>query len=388
MKRLTELLKWINANWAVLGLGISLLGILIARLLFDVSIFQPFDEIAAKQGEYREQEKQKKHQKIMVDRHLTLGSYFLSNSRYNAAKAEFNQVLKLDKMNPAAQMGLFKTGVFEAFMEKEFIPEVVERQIHFILEENPDDPHARVMYGNLYAQLKEYDKAKEQYELALKSVDNPVDESDGKPVDKPASAYFGLGILYEKEDNLDRAIEMYEKAVTHSKWNERYLNNLASVYGKKGDYTNAIEHYELVLTLDYEYLLPYCEVALAYRLTNNLEMAGAYQFRLVSYLYDENFSGLDKNKGVWFFKTDSKTVVSLYSLAEKRCYALYSLSMTLFLLRKDRECEAEQYARQAHDIETNQKASILDLVRWDLQSFEQKHPAYRERAGEYRRMYL
>lgn len=373
INRVSRIFKWITDNWAAVGLCLSVLGILTAWLFYGVSIFQPFEEIAARQAEYRDKLKQKEFQQAMVERHLKLGKTFLDNSRYKAAKAEFENVLKLDKMNPDAQMGLFKTGLYEAMLG-EYIPEVVERQIHFILQEKPKDPHALVLKGNLYAQLEDIDTAEEQYKKAI--------ESDKET----ASAWFGLGIIYQKQDKADEALRMYKEAVKLSKWNERYLNNLASIYCKKEDYANAVENYELVLTLDYEYLLPYCEVALAYRLMGNLERAGDYQSRLVSYLYDETFSGLDKNKGVWFFETDSKTVVSLYSLAEKRCYALYSLSMTLFLLGNDRE--AEQHARQGHDIETDQKASILNLVRWDLQRFEQKHPEYRERAKEYRRMYL
>jgi tetratricopeptide (TPR) repeat protein len=373
INRVSRIFKWITDNWAAVGLCLSVLGILTAWLFYGVSIFQPFEEIAARQAEYRDKLKQKEFQQAMVERHLKLGKTFLDNSRYKAAKAEFENVLKLDKMNPDAQMGLFKTGLYEAMLG-EYIPEVVERQIHFILQEKPKDPHALVLKGNLYAQLEDIDTAEEQYKKAI--------ESDKET----ASAWFGLGIIYQKQDKADEALRMYKEAVKLSKWNERYLNNLASIYCKKEDYANAVENYELVLTLDYEYLLPYCEVALAYRLMGNLERAGDYQSRLVSYLYDENFSGLDKNKGVWFFETDSKTVVSLYSLAEKRCYALYSLSMTLFLLGNNRE--AEQHARQGHDIETDQKASILNLVRWDLQRFEQKHPEDRERANEYRQMFL
>ena len=361
MKRLNELLKWINANWAVLGLGISLLGILIARLLFDVSIFQPFEEIAAKQAEYREKKKLKKHQKLMVDRHLKLGSYFLSNSRYNAAEAEFDKVLKIDKMNPAAQMGLFKTGVYKAFAEKEFIPEVVERQIHFILEEDPNDPHAHVIYGNLYAQLEDFDNARKQYELALKSVD------------KPASAYFGLGILYEKDNSLDKAIEMYQEAVKHSKWNERYLNNLASVYRKKGEYEEAIKKYEQVLRLDYEYLLPYMEISLVYRLSGDLKRAVVYQKRLVTLLNDSTLTGLQKNKEVWFFEAQGQQV-KLYSVDEKKKYLFYSLCGTLYILGRDKDVKS--YAKMAEAIQVGKNASIKRLVAQDLKLIAKENRDY------------
>jgi tetratricopeptide (TPR) repeat protein len=378
-KRLSELLKWINANWVVLGLVFSLIGILTARLIYGVAIFQPFEEIAAKQAEYREQREQKQSQKMMVARHLKLGNYFLSNSRYKAAKEEFNQVLKLDKMNPVAQMGLFKTGVFEVFMEKEFIPEVVERQIHFILEEKSDDPHARVMYGNLYAQLEEYDKAKEQYELALKSVD--------KPDDKPASAYFGLGIIYEneKENNLDKALEMYEKAVALSKWNERYLNNLASVYSKKGDYENAIKNYEQILRLDFEYLLPYLEISLVHRLSGNLEMAALYQKKLATLLGDSALADLDKNKDVWVFEAQGRPA-ELYSTEEKKAFVLYNLSATLFIL--GRYTDAKGYAKRAGTIQVDQSASIKRLVAWDLERFANKHTEYMTSVKKFIETYL
>ena len=371
-EKISKTFKWVSEVWPALAFIISIIGIITAWLVYDVSLLHPLKKIAAEQREYNGKSEQKKLLKEMAGRHLALGKSFLDNSRYMAARGEFESVLKLDKLNPEAQMGLFKTAVYKA-MQNEFIPEVIERRINFILKETPDDPHALVFLGNLYAQLENIDKAEEQYELAIKS-DN-----------KTASAYFGLGIIYEKQNEIDKALEKYKDAVKLSKWNERYLNNLASVYSRKGDYENAIKNYELILTLDYEYLLPYLEISIAFLQMGNLEKAYAYQDKLAGLLEDEYFYDNDKNKGVWFFNAEDETV-ELFSIEEKRLYTLYSLSMTLFLLG-DKD-HANEIAGKAQSIKTDQDASIRKIVSLDLQRFVDKHQAYKEQVENYRTTYL
>lgn len=370
--RLSRVLQWVNTHWPLLAVGVTLLSVFVAWWQYDVALLQPLEEIAAKQAEYRTKVQQRDFQKRMVERHLQLGNEFLGNSRYKAATAEFNKALKLDKQNPEAQMGLFKTGVYDA-MQTDFIPEVIERQIEFILQEAPEDPYARVLKGNLYAQLEDFNSAKKEYERALAVKI------------KPASAYFNLGLIYEKENRLDEALAMYKQAVKDSKWNERYLTNLASLYRQKKQYAEAIKHYELVLTLDYQYLLPYLEIALAYRLAGEVKMAQQYQKKLVAHLEDPAFAKHKKNQGVWFFKAGD-THVSLFSLEDKTCYAHYSLSLSSHILRDS--ANTERYAQKAKAVKSDEHDAIVCLLCEDTQQFAKTSPAYEEQMGQYRKRYL
>ncbi len=357
---ITRKSKWISDNWPLL----AICGILIAWIVHDVSIFQPFEEMAARQAEYRGKKEKREDQMEMVERHLVLGNTFLDNSRFEAAKEQFNSVEKLDEMNPNAQMGLFKTGVYEA-MQKNYIPEVVDRRIKFILAENAKDPHGLVLMGNLYEQIGRIDEAMAQYEEALKfdPESSPFFEA------KPSSAYFALGLLYRRQGKNDKALEMGKNAVALSPFNERYLTNLACVYREKGDYKDAIEMLEKVLNLDNEYLLPYFEIALAYWMKGELDWAVTYQDRLAAMLKEEKYTDLSKNNDVWVFKAGGE-VVELFSIKEKRCYALYSLAATYhFLGMAD---ESREYGGQARAMGVED--GIPTLVREDVARFVKKHP--------------
>ncbi|MEW6620890.1 MAG: tetratricopeptide repeat protein [bacterium] len=371
LQKTSKTINWINTHLPVLCVSLSIIAMLIAGVIYKVSIFHPLKRIAVEQAEYDEKLAKLKNQKEMVKRHLKLGKSFLDNSRYKAAKREFNNVLNLDKMNPEAQMGIFKTEVYEYMRGEDYIPEVVERQIEFILEEDREDPHALVLMGDLYASLDNMAMAEGYYKKALKSAT------------ETASAYFGLGIIYQKQNKTEDALKMYKQAVRLSKWNEHYLDNLAYLYLKKGDYRNAIENYQLILTLDYEFLLTYCEIAIAYWLMGDLDMAVRYQDRLVSLINDDNIAKLDKNNGVWFFEA-GREAVSLYSIEEKRYYALLSLSVTHFL--SGRQEEADKYAQEAKAIEIATKADIKHLVLFDLHRFKDKHPAYSNQIERYREL--
>ncbi len=117
-----KIIDWINTHLPVVCLCLSLIGILIAGVVYKVSIFHPLKRIAVEQAEYDEKLARIKNQKEVVRRHLKLGKSFLDNSRYEAAEREFNNVLKLDEMNPEAQMGIFKTEVYEYMKGEDYIP--------------------------------------------------------------------------------------------------------------------------------------------------------------------------------------------------------------------------------------------------------------------------
>jgi tetratricopeptide (TPR) repeat protein len=381
-KYISAPLLWANERWAPLALIVFIFLFTLAVYHYDVSPDLAIKEIQVKQEEYQRKLKQKADKEAHIKRHLMLGKSFLNNSRYRAAEKVFKKVLDIEKTNLEAQMGLYKTELIAAMRKGEYIPEVIEKQIELILKENKNDAHALSLLGNLYAQLDLPDEAKVKYNKAIKS--NP----------EIGSAYFGLGIIYEKENNFPVALQYYKKAVSISKWNERYLTNLAHAYARKGKYQKAIEKYEFVLTLDYEYLLPYLKVSHVYRLSGKLREAAWYLYEL-DRLFDKEkkitdekgdvkkikLIDFDKNNGVWFFETDTEPVL-LFTIEEKKCYALLSLSMTNFFL--ERESEAERFLQKANSSVCREKIFIKGLILSDLKVFESKQPAYKDKIEEYR----
>jgi Tfp pilus assembly protein PilF len=363
-------IEWINFHGVFLAFFLSIIGVAIAYFVYDIAIFQKFEEISAKQTEYRYNVQKMDFQNQMVLRHLKLGNIFLYDEHYKSAKAEFDKAAKLDKSNPDAQMGLFITGVYTA-MEGDYFPDLIRDQIEFIEEEGlkakkngnkkekiykfeyiKPDAHANMLLGNLYAGLGENEKAKICFNKAIDSDKNA------------ASAYFGLGVIYKRKNNLEKALENYEKAVKLSNWNVQYLNNLAECYGDKKQYDKAVKTYEFILTLDPNYLLSYCEIARIWMLKKDYEMAAAYLKKL-SGLFDapceyekgKIYAELEKNKKPWTFGDKNK--ITLYYISEKKYFALKSLSAILPLLNQ--KTEAENILKKADSIKIDiQDKNLID----------------------------
>ncbi|MGR3177312.1 MAG: tetratricopeptide repeat protein [Candidatus Anammoxibacter sp.] len=69
----------------------------------------------------------------------------------------------------------------------------------------------------------------------------------------PSIYHYNLGVLYQKEGQLDRAIHEYENVVSIDPLNPEVYNNLGTVYKDKGLLDIAIEKYKKALSLNPEY---------------------------------------------------------------------------------------------------------------------------------------
>ena len=92
--------------------------------------------------------------------------------------------------------------------------------------------------GNDVKEEENYEKAIEFYEKAVK--EDP----------KFAFAWDNLGLMYRKLENFDKAIEMYNKSLEIDPTGMMPLQNIAVAYIYKKDYTNAIKSYEKLAILD------------------------------------------------------------------------------------------------------------------------------------------
>ncbi len=361
------ILLWINERWAGLGVVLSILGALLAYLLFDVSLLNPLRQIAASQADYKDKQVQRKIQKEqrtaikeMISRQLKLGNTFLNSGRYKSAALQFRKVLDLENMNHKAHHGILKTEVF-AMMEGDYRPGIVEQQINFILAEAPDDPHGLLLMGNMYMQLRDLDKAGEQYEKALKK-DPDVSE-----------ACFALGTIFEQREELDQAMAMYLRAVKLSRWNENYLNNLGSLQVRTGAYAAAARTLETVLKLDHRYLLPYCEIVRAYMMMGDLVKASDYLIKLSHQINDEKTAELPQNAPPWFFQGE-KGPVLLNTFDEKKYYISRKLTMILSLMGKP--ADPIPLPELKATIDMGKKIEIDALIAWNRDRLCEKNSRY------------
>ncbi|MBI1226331.1 MAG: tetratricopeptide repeat protein [Bacteroidetes bacterium] len=107
----------------------------------------------------------------------------------------------------------------------------VETTLKKELKETPDNIRLYVIYGNLYERQFQDDKAKEQYEKAIKKL--PADQYQ---ITRLAGAFSNLS-------KYDEAIKTYETGSQLLKDKEIFSFNLAELYRRKGDVPKMMENY-------------------------------------------------------------------------------------------------------------------------------------------------
>lgn len=355
--------------------GRSASALLLQSLPWPVSCVSPrlaLKELRYKQDVVRQQAKQREHKRELAQQHLELGKTFLDIGQYKGAELEYRDVLKLEPTNLDAEFGLAKARMYSMIVDGQFNPEVIEKRINALQAEHSDDPHCFVFLGDLYTRL-DPGIASQYYEKALE-LDHHV-----------ATAYYGLGLIYDAQDQTAQALAMFKAAVKRSKWNQDYLNSLAALYYDTKNYAKAVSTNLLALKLDAEYLSAYYEMTLAYRLQGDLDSALFYQQELLRLIRNDKIAKLQKNRGQWYFKIAGDNI-AFYNLPEKRAYAHYSLSITLALLnRMDEAAASVLNAQKFGDPVTDQ---LIPLIDYDLQRLHTEQPHFREQIERYRQRFL
>ena len=98
-------------------------------------------------------------------------------------------------------------------------------------------------------------------------------------------------------------------------------------------------------------------------------------------LEDERITKHPKIQGALYFPTEDGPIY-LDQLPQKRCYAYYSLSSTLYLLGKENAARA--YADKARALQAFDEVSIKALVAYDLQRLQETFPSRASQIEQYR----
>jgi len=340
----------VTKNWAVFLFTIGVITAIIGRLFFDVSPFHKLIEIANNQKDYDRKELQIEYMKGMVQRHLDLANSFLSTSQIEAARIEFNNVLKFDEFNIEAHFGKLKTEIFIPIKNDEYNPEIAEKRLKAILEEKPDDPHINTYLGDINRQI-DRNVALNYYNKAIE-FDSTI-----------AAAFFGIAVIYDEENEIDAAIEMYSKALSYSKWNQSYLSNLAYQYYKKKDFDQSIKYYIESMQLYNDYVLNFFGLSSAYRFQGNLNYAFHYNEYLVEFINNDEIMNESINSGHWFWNSDTGTIY-FYDLNMKKCYAYYNIALTAYLLNN--YTAADKYISEAKALNSSSELQVKNLISFDI----------------------
>ena len=106
--------------------------------------------------------------------------------------------------------------------------------------------------GNTYDNQKEYIKAIQAYQKAIKL--NP----------KYSDAYYNLGIMYVNEGQYDKAIEVYQKAIELNPKNDMAYNNMGIAYESNNEHIKAIQSYQKAIKLNPKYSDAYYNLGIVY----------------------------------------------------------------------------------------------------------------------------
>ncbi len=130
-----------------------------------------------------------------------------------------------------------------------------------IKRKGPTDARAYYEMGNEYYERGDYDKAIENYNMAI--LLNPVF----------SEAYFNRALSYYQLKNYDKSIADYTEAAKLDPQNPMIYNNRGDAFYRKQDFRNAIKDYDKAISLNPNYLKAFYNRGLAHASLEEYEKA-------------------------------------------------------------------------------------------------------------------
>lgn len=295
---------------------------------------------------------------------IVLGENALNIGRYADAKRIFEDELKINPQNQQAAWGLKKAQARMALSDPAF-----KQTIDSLYEENPTDAHVNLFLGELYAANHELDKAISQYEQAIEL--NP----------KLAEAHFDLSVLYNQQDNLNTAKVEILKAIAISP-TPKYRNSLATTYFKQKRYEEAIREYGKNLA----YPLSALQSAKIYWHLGFLSQALSYQRQAIQWLEDETVMSKPENQDPWYFEITPETRTEVVNLDEKKSYAYFCLSVSMYLQGNTEGAASE--VEKLRNLNVARQSDINTILKADLDALMQANDDFSEQVEAYKNLYL
>lgn len=357
MNAITQNSELISSLIPVVLLIVTIVGLIVGRFVYGISLLQPLEKIAHEQQEYRRKAKQESLKRAITQRHLLLGNNLLYVGDFSTAQSEFNAALAIDPINEDASMGLFKAEINSSIARLTYTTEIVVKKIDLIFQYRKDDAFGFYLMGMVYKDM-EHKLAIEYFEKAIKS--DPLFPD----------AYYRLGMVYEVADELDTmvALKHYEKALQLSSLNQNYLNNLGYQYFQNAQYDKAIEHYRTLIRLDKYDMLPYLTLSTSLLLQGNPDHSSAYLFDFLDIVTRKpDVMTMKFNSLNWYFESFSKRKVLLDTPDKKLMYA--NLAMYYRLFAANLGFKAEPYFKAAIELYIKNPADnrcVVDLVKFEL----------------------
>ncbi|MCP4110719.1 MAG: TIR domain-containing protein [Desulfobacteraceae bacterium] len=300
-----------------------------------------------------------------VKDNLKSANRFLNNGMYSEALDQYEQALKNCLGCAKVLADKKKAEFFKETAETDYNPGTMIERLKNIPGVPENDPHIRLLTGNMYVQMRKDEKAEDIY---LEIIQEEPEL---------AEAWFSLGILYHKQGNRKHARKMYEKAVSISEHNFRYLDNLAWIDIETGQYHDAVQSYKKMLDGDKNFLLAYAEIAKALWMDKKPGTALDNLRILMKKIENPRITDHPVNKAPWFFPLKDESVI-IDNLSTKKYYAAYSLAASCYMLGYTSEAETHLKKAEKLQIEYADAINIRTLINHDISEIREKYAEHDE----------
>jgi len=301
----------------------------------------------------------------IADKQLIVeGDNALNIGRYADAKRIFEDELKANPENIQAAWSLRIIEIRQTLSQPEF-----KEAIDSLYQQNPNDAYVNLFLGDFYA-------SNHQPEEAIKFYNQAIEQNP-----KLAEAHYDLSQIYNQQGNLESAKVESLIAIELSPI-PKYRNNLGAIYFKQQNYEEAIKEYGK----NKEYPLSALESAKIYWRLEYLSQALSYQQQAVEWLENKTIMSKPDNQDVWYFEIAPEKKIELASLDEKKSYAYFCLSVTLYL-QGDME-GAENEVQKSRDLKVVRQTDINALIKADLDELVQANGSFAAQVAAYKQLYL
>lgn len=133
--------------------------------------------------------------------------------------------------------------------------------------------------------------ATEKQEPGKSEIPAASSSTENLSIEKTAAYHFNLGVYYQKQENITRAVKEYETVLELDSNNAEALNNLGVIYREQNDLDKAADHYQLIVSLNPGMEEAHNNLGVIYYLKGNYREAGL-EFRKTLEINPDNLKGL------------------------------------------------------------------------------------------------
>ena len=302
-----------------------------------------------------------------IDKELIVeGENALNIGHYNEAQRIFEDELKANPKNQPAEWGL-KIALLRQSISKPEFKETIDE----LYQQDPNDAHLNLFLGEYFAAHEQPDRALSYYEQAI--TQNP----------KLAEAHNALALFYAKLGDYETAkVESLEAIDTSPSAVPRYRNNLGNIYFKQYHFEEAIKEYGK----NKEYPLSMLESSRVYWHLEYLSQATTNQNQAIEWLNNQAIMAKPENLEAWYFEVSPRKSVQLVTSEEKKIYAYYCLSISLFL--QGDKLAAENELKKLSDLNQARPTNIAALLALTLDTLAQSNSHFADQVIAYKQLYL